>query len=482
MVLRLSRLAVLTALTLYLASSASFLAGPQNQAATGQLPAELRGAKVYQLPEETKPGEVMEDPVIYKNLAYEDINFEHLVLNLSLSIKAVDRAATVRRVYFQDVRANGVPVHIETFDHEFKLSKKEAVDLPALLKCTIVFSELDSLAPVKEIVEKDKVHVTGQSFLEVKLNTVEKLALRTKRLVIPVQLNEEVPLDMFAGNPLLQMAASRVLGTLSDPSTTASLQLAREHLAKLSEDRTLASAVRPALYLLYCEYAFQDPKTRAVEKFSQTGTGFVISEDGKLLTAKRVVQPWKFDPQIAFLAARYHLELLAKSYRLFAWPVGAPLLGPDGQLSFQAAFGTEGQTLKLVKTPPDRMEKQQYQDPDSGERAEVSIHEGGTSDVALLQLAGTSFKPLAIAEASAQAGPQLATALFGFPYGLNHARANPQLVFVKATTEGPVIALEHTLNPGESGAPLLTPEGKVLAMASSANQCIPIEVARTLIP
>jgi len=482
MIPRIAYFALLTALTINPGSCSASPAGLPNQKPADQLPAELRGAKTYKIPEEAKPGEIMENLVTYKKLSYEEIDFEHLVLNLYLSVKPVDRAATIRSIYFQGIGVNDVPVHIEPFDREFKLSKKEVVDLPAPLKCTIAFSDLASLAPVKEIVEKDKIRITGQSFIEVKLNTVEEIALRTKQLVIPVKLNEEVPLDMFAGNPLLQMAASRVLDTLSDPSTTAGLKLAKDHLAKLSENQTLASAARPALYLLYCEYAFQDPKTRAAETFSQTSTGFVISEDGKLLTAKRSVQPWKFDPQMAFLVARYHLELLPKSYKLFAWPTGAPLLAPDGNLNFQAAFASESQTLKILKTAPDQMQKQVYVDPDSGERANVSIHEGGASDVALLQLAGASFKPLALAEASAQAGPQPKTALFGFPFALSQAQAEPQVVFVKATTEGTIIVLDHTLNPGESGAPLLTPEGKVLALAGSANQCIPIEAARTLIP
>jgi hypothetical protein len=478
MIRRLWCLALLAALATHLANSST--ASAQEKPPAGQLPAELRGAKIYQLPEETKPGEAMENPVVYKNLAYDEINFEHLALKLFLSVEPVDRAATVRRIYFQDIRVNKVPVHIETFDSEFKVSKKDVVDLPAPLKCAIVFSDLDSLAPVKEIIEQDKIRITGQSFIEVKLTTAEKLALRTKQLVIPVNLNEEVPLNMFAGNPLLQMAAVRVLDTLSDPRTAAGLKLAKEHLAKVSEEETLASAARLGLYLLYCEYAFQDPKTMATERFSQTGTGFILSEDGKLLTTKRLVQPWKFDPQIAFLVSRYHLEPLARDYRLFAWPVDAPLLGPDGRLNYPAAFGTDNQSLKILKTTPDQMQKQDYQDPDSGERASLSIHEGGESDVALLQLAGTGFKPLAVADATAKVGPALKTALFGFPFGLSQAQVNPQLMFVKATPEGSLISLERPLNPGESGAPLLTPEGKVVALADSANQCIPIEVARML--
>lgn len=479
MIRRLWYLALLSTLAIALAGFAA--PGAQDKPPAGQLPAELQGAKIYQLPDETKPGEAVENPVIYKTLAYDEINFEHLVLKLSLSVKPVDRAATIRHIYFQDIRVNKVPVHIETFDSEFKVSKKDVVDLPAPLKCTIVFSDLESLAPVKEIVEQDKIRITGQSFIEVKLNAVEKVAMRAKQLVIPVNLNEEVPLNMFAGNPFLQMAAARVLDTLSDPSTAAGIKLAKDHLAKVSEDQTLASAARPGVYLLYCEYAYQDPKTGATEKFSQTGTAFVLSDDGKLLTTKRLVQPWKFDPQIAFLVSKYHLEFLPKENRLFAWPVDAALRGPDGQLNYTTAFSTDNQSLKTLKTTPDKMQNQDYQDPDSGERASVSIHAGGESDVALLQLTGSGFKPLSLADATTKVEPALKTALFGFPFGVSQAQADPQLLFVKATSEGSLVSLDRQLNPGESGAPLLAPDGKVVALADSGNQCIPIEVARTLI-
>ena len=42
--------------------------------------------------------------------------------------------------------------------------------------------------------------------------------------------------------------------------------------------------------------------------------------------------------------------------------------------------------------------------------------------------------------------------------------------------------MEHKADPGESGAPLLNAEGKIVAVATSDNQCIPIQVARELIP
>jgi hypothetical protein len=458
-------------------------AGPafQNDSPAGQLPAELRGVKVYHLNLEKKPEMAPEKLVLIKNLSYQDISLERLVLNLYLSIKPVDRAATIERIYFQDVRVNAVPVHLETFEQEFQLSKKEVIDLPAPMKCSIVFAELDSLKPVAEILAKDAIQVTGESFVEVKLSGVEKLAMRSKQLVIPMALNQQVPLNLFSGNPLLQMAASKIMETLSDPSSAAALALARDHSAKLAEGQTLTAAARPALYFLYCEYALVDPKTQAAEKFSQSGTGFVASPEGKLLTAKRVVQPWKFDPQIAFLIARYHLAFDPKSYRLYAWPAGARVKSPDGGLDFQMAASSEKGTLKLLKTAPDRVQKKDYQDPDSGERATLELEAEGENDLALLQLAGANFKPLAFADSEGQTSEAAPKALFGFPFGLSQSQADPRAVDVQATTENGAVTLERLLNPGEAGAPLLTADGKVLAIASGAKQCVPIQAARKLI-
>lgn len=448
--------------------------------ATPQLPAELRGAKVYKFADETKAGAPPENPVIYKNVSYQDINFNRLVLNLYLSIKPVERAATIRKIYFQDIRVGGVPVQVETFEEEFKLSKKEVVDLPAPLKCSIVFSDLGSLGPLKQIVDQEKIQITGQSFIEVKLNPLEKLALRTKQLVLPVTLNEDVPLQMFSGNPLLQMGVKRVLDTLSDPSAAAAIALSKEHVAKRVEDRTLATAGRESVFLLYCEYVLRNPKTRAAEKFSQSGTGFVVSKDGKLLTAKRVIQPWKFDPQIAFLMNRYHLEFDSKGYRLSAWPVGAQVLSADGQPDLEKAYSTEKQTLQVLKTAPDRIEKREYQDPDSGGSATLSLHVSGENDAAVLQLIGQNFQALAFADSDLKVGPDLRTALFGFPFGMSQGQAAPRPIRVQAAREGSLITLDRQLNPGESGAPLLTPEGKVLAFSGGTNECIAIEAVRPL--
>lgn len=454
---------------------------PASQAGSaGQVPDEVRGVKIYQLP--LKGGQSAPNPAIYKSLSFTDINFDRLLLGLSVSIRPVDCAATVERIYFQDVRINGIPVHIESFDQEFKLSNKEAVDLPAPLKCAIIFADLDSMQPVRDMVDKDTIEITGQSFVEVRLGTLEKLALRAKRVVIPVNLKEQVPLNLFRGNSLFKMTADTILDTLSNPASTAAVNMARDHVEKLRLDATLGKKVRPALYLLCTEYTIRDPKSKAAEQFLQSGTGFLVSADGKLLTTKRVVAPWKFDPQIDFLIEHSHLELDKNSVKIYAWPAGAQVMGADGQPDFQSALSTEKQSLKILHMPPDEMSQQDYQDPDSQERATLNLHAEGLSDLAVLQLTGTGFQPLSLPDPGANPAADARLVLCSYPFGMSQPLVVPHLLSVQVTRQGDTLNLGHRADPGEFGAPLLDSDGKVVALATSGNQCIPIQVARRLIP
>jgi S1-C subfamily serine protease len=436
-----------------------------------QLPEELRGAKVYKLPEDGKEGSPAESPVIYRKLAYKDLNLQRLVLNMWVSVKPFDKSVTISRIYFQDVRANGIPVRVEPYATEFKTSKKDPVDLPGPLECTITFSDLESLVPIKDMIDRDKITVTGQSFIEVKLSTLQKIAVRAKRLALPVPLKEEMPLEMFSSSPLLRMAASGILATLSDPQSAAAIALAKEHVARMAGARTLEQKGSESLYLIYTEYALRDPKSGASEKFSQSGTGFLLTADGQLATAKRVIEPWKFDPQTVLMITRDHLEVDPKSVRHAAWPAGATILGGDGTPDLSTSSNTDKQTLQVLKTSPDAFEKQEYQEPDATEKVTLDLHAGGESDLALLKLSGEKFQPLPLAtDPPVAAGAKLS--LLGFPFGLSQPKATPKPEEVEVAKVEGSITLSHTLSPGQSGAPLVTPEGKVVALCSEPALCI----------
>ena len=463
------------------AIAAPLRADDEQKVEPAPLPEELRGAKIYKLPEEGKGGDSSESPVLYRKLAYKDLNLQRLVLNMWVSVKPFDKSVTISRIYFQDVRANGIPVRVEPYATEFKTSKKDPVDLPAPLECTITFSDLDSLVSIKEMIDREKITVTGQSFIEVKLSTLQKIAVRAKRLVLPVPLKEEMPLEMFSGSPLLRMAASGILTTLADPQSAAAIALAKEHVAKMAGARTLEQKGSVSLYLIYTEYALRDPKSGASEKFSQSGTGFLLSADGQLVTAKRVVEPWKFDPQTVLMIARDGLEVDPKSVRHAAWPAGSSILSGDGTPDFATGSNSDKQTLQVLKTSPDKFEKVEYQEPDSNEKVSLDLHAGGENDLALLKLSGEKLQPLPVAaDSTIAAGVKFS--LLGFPYGLSQPKATPKPEEVEVARAEGGIHLTRTLSPGQSGAPLVTPEGKVVALCSEPDLCISASILAKLAP
>ena len=192
---------------------------------------------------------------------------------------------------------------------------------------------------------------------------------------------------------MLHMTATTVLDNLVTPTSTAAINMAKEHLAKLRLAESLGREVKAALYIVMTQYQVHDPKTGTSEQFSESGTGFLASTDGKLLTSKRVVSPWKYDPAVDDLIEHRHMTLDKNSVKIFVWPAGAVVVGLDGQPDFASALSTDHQSVKLLRTAPDEVVEQEYIDPASGKRAKLHLFAEGASDVALLQLTGTDFTP-----------------------------------------------------------------------------------------
>ncbi len=431
-----------------------------------------KALKVFHFPDKQVPVQHAEDLCIYRQVRYRDISFDRLGLDLYVTVKPVERAASVERVHFQDVRLNGLPVSVKPLDQEFKLSTTAEVDLPAPLEVTLLFADLDSIAPLRDLIQQDKLLITGHSFFEVKLNPLQKVFLRSQSLVLPVDLNEEVPLQFFEKDSLVQAGALKLLELIADPNSNRALTLAREHLAKLKVESSLNAAAKRGLYLVNCDYVLRDPVTGQSQKFSQSGTAFAISADGKLLTAKRVLQPWKFDPEIALLLARDHLEVDEAHYKVTAWPAGSRVLTPDGSPDSTDAFSTEKKTLEIVKTAADQMQSREVQDTDTGDKVTVKLSIAGSDDAALIKITGEHVQPLATADVEGEDG-----FLFGFPFGMSQSQAEPRPISVHVAVAGELRTLDHKLNPGEAGAPVISADGKVLSLCGAADECIPIAAA-----
>lgn len=459
------------AIILALASAWGFCRTPQTNT-PAELPSELKGAKVYHLSEkasEKAQGEL----AVVRSVAYQEVNLDHLALNLLVRMNPVDRPAAVTKIYFQDLRANGLPVHVEPYETEFQLSKSAPVELPSPLRLTFVFAEIDSLAPLRELVQKDVLHLTGDLFILVRLNTLESAVMGTRQVVLPFHMDQIIPMHTFSAEPMIQSAVLALLDTLSAPYSMAAAALARQRQEKQSAAQGRAAAAAGRVFLVYCGYSLRHRHTHDVQHFAQSGTAFLIDAEGTLLTAKRVVQPWKFDPQAASLLASGY-ELDPKSYRLAAWPDGAPVVAPNGELDMTAALSNEQRTLELWKVPADVMEAEAA----SAGGNPLRTHAEGANDLAMLKIVGQPNPVAPLVPAGQGAAPTSAT-LLGFSFGIDRAAAKLQQVQVTIDTGGAAgsVRLTRALAPGESGSPLVTADGKVIAVCGGPQACVSLAVA-----
>ena len=78
--------------------------------------------------------------------------------------------------------------------------------------------------------------------------------------------------------------------------------------------------------------------------------------------------------------------------------------------------------------------------------------------------------------------PESNVTLCSYPFGISQPQATPRLLTVHVVPQGSSLKMGHILDPGESGAPLLNSDGKVVALATSGQVNIPIQAVQNLIP
>ena len=171
------------------------------------------------------------------------------------------------------------------------------MDLPTPLRLSFVFAELNSLEPLRQLVSKDVLHLTGQLFILVQLNTIEAAVMRSRQVVLPFNVDQTIATHAFSAEPMIQSAVLKLLDTY--PRLTRPVRppwpgsARKDWCGPLRQGRRGGKGVSSLLRLF-----FTQPQTHDVQRYAQSGTAFLIDAEGTLLTAKRVVQPWNLTPGI----------------------------------------------------------------------------------------------------------------------------------------------------------------------------------------
>ena len=199
------------------------------------------------------------------------------------------------------------------------------------------------------------------------------------------------------------------------------------------------------------------------------GTAFANRKDGYLVTNKHVVQPWKFDPELAAMEALGEVEVIKDKVLIAAWQSGSTCMTADKKPDLTCGFNTELGNLVVAATAPDSMTTKVMEI--AGTSLDYAVHDLDDNDLVVLKIAEVGLRPVACArfDDGAKLSKLDRVMALGFPRGQRGLEA---VVAESSPSLGTVRKVENTIHitasiiPGNSGGPLFNREGKVVGIAT----------------
>ena len=383
------------------------------------------------------------------------------------------RDAKVRSIAFENLRGNGLQFYAPPLNEELVVTAGKRTSFSHPVQATIYYRDLDNLRPLQQLITEQRVHIEGTAYLEVELSTLQKVLTLHSHVRVPVRFQQDVPVEL-AGGPTMRAAALKVLALAA---------IAMDHLqSKVEAARTWTSKDRqqlwhdyaPAMLLVSVRFSLH-AKDGAALPFECTGAGFRISAE-RFVVAKQLIEPWKFDPEMAAAIQHHGASIDYDDYDIRVWPAYAKL---DPGL----AFRQKENQIRLVSEPKDELNSAWVPEPE-GKMQKVSLHQTeGTANLALFEFltpAGIASAYTAKQDLEVPGKPWDRLALFRFPAGDTGQEARPDLIFLSATSSGQSIRLGTPVDSSAWGAPLIGPNG-IVGLIQNENTALMLgDVLRAL--
>lgn len=229
-----------------------------------------------------------------------DISPQGITISVKLSLTPT-RTITIESFRLSSLRMNGLPLFAAPLTSPLQLTAGKSSTIPPLV-VKVLFRDLNSVAPLRKMLEEETVHIQGQAQAVVRLGFLERLALHTEHPIISIPISENVPVSI-GGSLLARQAALGALTLVEsalEAASTSGMHLPGTHPAWVEALETRAPG---ALVQVETQYTITENKTPYPVLFDQLA--FRLDRT-PLLTTPEARAPWEYDPD--FLARIHSKE------------------------------------------------------------------------------------------------------------------------------------------------------------------------------
>jgi len=398
-------------------------------------------------------------------------------LRIAVDLSAIpSRTITLENLRLTGLRLNGLPVYAEPLAEPIELIKGKETALPPLY-ITLQTRDITSTKPLREMVENQSVHLTGQMVAALKVSFIEKLALHTEHPRIALPVAQEVPVA-FSASPFARQAALGAL-TVIDLALQGT-SIARKTLPGFESPwvKTLETQANTSLMTVETSFLLKEKTGQFPVVFEQLG--FRLAS-GQVVTTAESKAPWEYDSDFLARIKSGEAKLEKKSVEIQLKPSGqpedAPLLLTRKDFSLDERGRSSKDPLIIAKGQPDPG----GQVSGSSGIAKISVRRRAEPDaliVMVLQTPPPTDGFHAVPAAIAQQDSWEKVALYRLNLDPTTGKPSVEVVQLSAHRNGQVIRLDESVDPAFYGSPIVVPEGVLgIVQDEQAGAFLPADLA-----
>jgi len=251
-----------------------------------------------------------------KDTRVAEVDASHLKIAVDMVVKP-SQTATLEDLRITGLRMNGLPLYADALNQPIDLVKGKQIALPSMY-VSVLFRDLTTVAPLREMVDRQTVHIQGEVVAAVHMTFLQKLVLHTEHPHVSVHLAEDVPVTI--GSSPFERAAALGLLALVDSGLQGGVA-ASKSLPALQEAwvRDLEAGAHEHLLLVETSYLLKQQETSYPVIFDQIG--FRLASGAVIATAEATA-PWEFDAEFQARIKAGEVKLEKSAFEMRLSPAG----------------------------------------------------------------------------------------------------------------------------------------------------------------